>query len=53
MDVASSLEVNHVKSVCCATVHVIVLYLLLSAIYYMSLVTVNECMYAILQFTVT
>ena len=27
MDVASPLEVNHVKSVCCATIHVNVLYL--------------------------
>ena len=36
VDVASSLEVNRVKSVSGATVHVIVLYLL-STIYYMSL----------------
>ena len=27
MDVASPLEVNHVKPMCCATVHVIVFYL--------------------------
>ena len=27
MDVASPLEVNHVKSVCCVTIHVTVLYL--------------------------
>ena len=32
MDVASPLEVNHIKSVCCATVHVTVIYL--SVIYY-------------------
>ena len=54
MDVASSLEVNHVKSVCCATVSCDCA--LLIAICY-SLhelrLSVNECMYAILQFTVT
>ena len=38
MDVASSLEVNHVKSMCCATIHVIVFTYLLSVTYYMSLV---------------
>ena len=32
MDVTSPLEVNHVKSVCCVTIHVTVLYL--SVIYY-------------------
>ena len=46
MDVSSSLELNHVKSVCCATVHVIALYLFvicysLHEIYYQLL---SECM---------
>ena len=48
MDVASSVEVNHVKSVSCATVHVIVLYLL--AICYLlheSCISINEYMHVI------
>ena len=36
MDVASPLEVNHIKSVCCATVHVTVLYLSIIYIHYMN-----------------
>ena len=53
MDVAYSLEVNHVKSVCCATVSCDCVYLF--AICYLLreiCLTVNECMYVILQFTV-
>ena len=39
MDVASPLEVNHVKSVCCATIHVTVLIYLLFVIHYMKFTT--------------
>ena len=51
MDVASALEVNHVKPVCCVTVHVLVLYLF--AICYLlheCFLSVDECMYVMLQF---
>ena len=48
MDVASPLEVNHVKPVCCATVHVIVFYLF--AIFHLlheCCLSVDEFMYVI------
>ena len=51
VDVASPLEVNHVKSVCCATILVIVFYLF--AICYLlheCCLSVDECMYVMLQF---
>ena len=46
VDIASTLEVNHVKSMCCATIHVIVFYLFvigysLHELYYQLL---SECM---------
>ena len=50
VDVASSLEANHVKYVCCATVSCDYVYLF--AICYLIhelCLTVNECMYDILQ----
>ena len=54
VDVASPLEVNHVNPSVVRLCHVIVLYLfaicdLLHELY----LSVNECMYAILQFIVT
>ena len=51
MDVASPLEVNHVKPVCCAAIHVIVFYLF--AICYLlheCCLSFDECMYVMLQF---
>ena len=54
MDIASLLEVNHVHLCVVRLFHVIVLYLF--AICYLLhelCLLVNECMYAILQFTVT
>ena len=54
MDVAPPLEVNHVYPCVVRLFYVIVLYLFV--ICYLShelCLSVNECMYAILQFTVT
>ena len=44
MDVASTLEVSHVKLVCCVIDSCDCVYLLLSVIHYMNLLTVNVCM---------
>ena len=54
MDVASPPEVNHVHPCVVRLFHVIVLYLfaICYALHELCL-SVNECMYAILQFTVT
>ena len=43
MDVTSPLEVNHIKLVCCAIVHVIVFYLF--AIYYL----LHECCLSVMN----
>ena len=54
VDVASPLEVNHVHLCVVRLFHVIVLYLFASCyLLHEIFLSVNECMYAILQFTVT
>ena len=53
VDIASTLEVNHVKSEFCVIDSCDCVCLLLSVIHYMNFdLTVNECMYVIYQFTV-
>ena len=54
MDVASSLEVNHIKTCVVRLFHVIVLYLCtICYLLHECYISVSECMYAIFPFTAT